>query len=92
MKATKKTTLYLTIPQCDELVNNASQPSDGAIEEVETFDPDKVTYYFESGAVATVSRINGTVSIDRSAVEGEMKTGHFSSKAECREAVASSSQ
>jgi hypothetical protein len=61
MKNAKDT---LTIAETDELILAACTPEDGAIEDCEV-EPSQVGYFFESGAIGTVSRITGAVSITR---------------------------
>ncbi|QEE28571.1 hypothetical protein FTW19_11530 [Terriglobus albidus] len=52
----------LTIDQTDELILKACTPEDGAIEDAEVSETE-VSYFFESGAVGTVSRVRGAVQI-----------------------------
>jgi hypothetical protein len=56
----------LTIAETDELILAACTPEDGAIEDCEQ-STDAVSYFFESGAVGTVSRVTGSVEINRNA-------------------------
>jgi hypothetical protein len=55
----------LTIAQTDELILNAATLEDGAIEDCEET-TDAVKYFFESGAVGTVSRVTAAVEITKS--------------------------
>jgi hypothetical protein len=53
----------LTTNQTDEIILNAATPADGAIEDCEET-TNAVKYFFESGAVGTVSRVTGAVEIN----------------------------
>jgi hypothetical protein len=57
-------TTQLTATETDELINAASTPADGAIEDCELTET-TATYFFQSGAVGTVDRTTGVVSIQR---------------------------
>jgi hypothetical protein len=52
----------LTTSETDEAVLAACNGSDGAIEDCEE-SPEEVRYFFETGAVGVVNRIDGTVTI-----------------------------
>jgi hypothetical protein len=52
----------LTVDQADERVRNNSRIEDGAIEDCEVEDA-SVTYFFETGTIATVCRTTGSVTI-----------------------------
>jgi hypothetical protein len=54
----------LTVAETDELILAACTREDGAIEDCEV-SPTQVGYFFESGAIGTVSRITGAVPITR---------------------------
>jgi hypothetical protein len=57
-------TTQLTTDQTDAIINKASTPEDGAIEDAEVTET-VVTYFFESGSIGTVDRVTGQVSIQR---------------------------
>jgi hypothetical protein len=52
----------LTIHETDELIHAASTQENGAIEDCEE-EQAEVRHFFESGAVGTVSRVTGAVTI-----------------------------
>ena len=54
----------LTVTETDELILNTAKAEDGAIEECEEF-TDKVVYFFSTGAMGTVQRNSGQVTIAR---------------------------
>jgi hypothetical protein len=54
----------LTVAEADELILAVCTKEDGAIEDCEVT-PTQVGYFFESGAIGTVSRITVAVSINR---------------------------
>jgi hypothetical protein len=53
----------LTVDQTDEMIRNAANPTDGAIEDCEE-SPTQVLYFFASGTVGKVDRRTGAVKID----------------------------
>jgi hypothetical protein len=53
----------LTSDQLDAIILAACTPADGAIEDTETTETE-VRYFFESGAVGVVNRIDGTVTFE----------------------------
>ena len=55
----------ITTQQADELINRASRPGDGAIEDAEQRGT-KVYYFFESGATGVVDLNSKLVNINRS--------------------------
>jgi len=54
----------LTITKTDEIILKAAKAEDGAIEECEE-STDKVVYFFSTGAIGTVRRNSGQVTIAR---------------------------
>jgi hypothetical protein len=56
----------LTVAETDELILAACRPEHGAIEDCEV-ELHEVSYFFETGAVGTVNRITGQVTIRPSA-------------------------
>ncbi len=52
----------LTIEETEELILAACTQEHGAIEDCEV-EPDRVTYFFESGAMGVVNRISGQVTM-----------------------------
>jgi hypothetical protein len=52
----------LTVDQTDELILAACTKEDGAIEDAEV-EPLEVRYFFQSGAMGTVCRISGQVTL-----------------------------
>jgi hypothetical protein len=63
----KSTQIALTVDQTDALILAACRTEDGAIEDCEVSDT-AVSYFFESGAVGTVNRISGQVTMREAAV------------------------
>ncbi len=54
----------LTIEETDELILAACTPENGAIEDCEV-ESNEVRYFFQAGAVGTVSLITGAVLLER---------------------------
>ncbi len=61
MKTTQHT---LTVEETDTLILAACTPRDGAIEDAEV-EPLEVRYFFQSGAIGTVCRVSGQVTMGR---------------------------
>jgi hypothetical protein len=59
----KRTQYTLTTAETDAAILAACTPPDGAIEDCETSNTE-TRYFFESGAVGVVNRIDGTVTFE----------------------------
>lgn len=52
----------LTVAETDEIILKHSIKEDGAIEDAEV-SPTQVSYFFQSGAIGTVDRVSGRVTM-----------------------------